>query len=984
MATKPTMNMPEILVFAKPLVIGFIVAEIWRVAFYLGANFAPILSDVPPLIMTGGILFIVLLCLTYGYKRGAHTSTIRVSKSFRLDLLLAIGMGIWINVMVSPWLAKPHEALKNADPYWAPAILLLLCTMLISPLIQDFRARSKKTPRHQYFISDEAIGNKSEDLLASKTQAELFAKTVLDSGTHPGLIFGVDGPWGVGKTSFINLAEHFWREAEDKVIVCRFEPLRYASEPDLTDRLIRDLSSSIQRKVFAPEFRPAASRYSRLIKGKADFSFLGFKLSLQPTQETVDELLDDIDEVLKRIGRRVIIVIDDLDRLDAIAVNNVLFATRQTFNLSQATYILCYDTEELVGSQGVRARDFLEKFVTVKLSLFVDSSSIRDFLRKDWQKKENQLSTIPSDTIVKLSEILNELADIMDGALAAEYLPLVGNMRKLKRFVNAMLLMQIEKSALGQTDFSKQDLINLMLLHLHYPGLFRRIYAEETQGRCGVFSVRQDYEARSFKNHEELTELIAEQTKTAGFLLKQLFDVKTLNLGNSSSINEEVTSSRACFNRTNLRNLDKYLNLIVRFVTPMPQDTFALYQKAVEKVSNGSSIESILSSSDFNLGHGEYVHDEFWRVLVNNSQNFSHGAAEDAIDSLVKHLPLYSMIDLYDRGLRNRSIYSLLILLDRSGWGRKLGRRPQNTPENIVEIAQRIFGEGLFKGKGLIHRLATSDRGVLGWHDLMMFRLHCSADRQGQLYNLQSALIIDIDSHAKTTGLVSELSLMGMRKLSQEVFALFKKTYIDPKHNFFTEADNVPDNIFLGENGTLREQASSNEDQTGKNSISLGQRISMTRSGIKTFVIYQLSNSLPPHGSGVGCGYYDESGSTDRGIIAKLMNDYVFKVCFSPKFDENNIFHFLDYCLSNLSHSFFIGEGDKGYIATKNSLAGGLDPKEMGQYWNANKEQILKQSLQNEDRLVVTLNYIASYSEDLEGVFNVLDELAKEETSDVT
>lgn len=388
-------------------------------------------------------------------------------------------------------------------------------------------------------------------------------------------------------------------------------------------------------------------------------------------------------------------------------------------------------------------------------------------------KKENQLSTIPSDTIVKLSEILNELADIMDGALAAEYLPLVGNMRKLKRFVNAMLLMQIEKSALGQTDFSKQDLINLMLLHLHYPGLFRRIYAEETQGRCGVFSVRQDYEARSFKNHEELTELIAEQTKTAGFLLKQLFDVKTLNLGNSSSINEEVTSSRACFNRTNLRNLDKYLNLIVRFVTPMPQDTFALYQKAVEKVSNGSSIESILSSSDFNLGHGEYVHDEFWRVLVNNSQNFSHGAAEDAIDSLVKHLPLYSMIDLYDRGLRNRSIYSLLILLDRSGWGRKLGRRPQNTPENIVEIAQRIFGEGLFKGKGLIHRLATSDRGVLGWHDLMMFRLHCSADRQGQLYNLQSALIIDIDSHAKTTGLVSELSLMGMRKLSQEVFALF-------------------------------------------------------------------------------------------------------------------------------------------------------------------------------------------------------------------
>ena len=139
----------------------------------------------------------------------------------------------------------------------------------------------------------------------------------------------------------------------DRVIVCRFEPLRYASEPDLADRLIRDLTAAIQSKVFAPEFRPAASRYSRLIKGKADVSFLGFKLSMEPSQETVDELLDDIDEVLRRIGRRVIIVIDDLDRLDAKTTNNVLFATRRTFKLSQATYVLCYDTEVLavVGAE---------------------------------------------------------------------------------------------------------------------------------------------------------------------------------------------------------------------------------------------------------------------------------------------------------------------------------------------------------------------------------------------------------------------------------------------------------------------------------------------------------------------------------------------------------------------------------------------------------------------------------------------------------
>jgi hypothetical protein len=50
--------------------------------------------------------------------------------------------------------------------------------------------------------------------------------------------------------------------------------------------------------------------------------------------------------------------------------------------------------------------------------------------------------------MMKLGAVLNELADILDGELAAKYLPVVGDLRKVKRFVNAMLLMQMEKSDL--------------------------------------------------------------------------------------------------------------------------------------------------------------------------------------------------------------------------------------------------------------------------------------------------------------------------------------------------------------------------------------------------------------------------------------------------------------------------------------------------------------------------------------------------------
>lgn len=717
-ATKPVMKMPELPVFARSLATGFIGAEVCRTTFYLGGNFAPTLSDVALWAKAGGILAVLLLCLTYAVKRGAHVAATRIGRSFRLDLLVAIGIGIWTNELASPWLATAHTALKNADPHWAPAILILLCAVLLSPLVQQYWPRPKRTAPQLYFIADEEIEDAKEDLLASEAQAKSFAETVLASGAHPGLVFGVDGPWGIGKTSFINLAERYWASAGDRAIVCRFEPLRYASEPDLADRLIRDLSAAIQRKVFAPEFRPAASRYSRLIKGKADVSFLGFKLSLEPSQETVDELLDDIDEVLRRIGRRVIIVIDDLDRLDAKTTNNVLFATRRTFKLSQATYVLCYDTEILAGNkeEGSRAREFLEKFVTVKLSLFIDSSSIRDFLQRDWERADNQLGSIPSDTMVKLGAVLNELASILDGDLAAKYLPLVGDLRKVKRFVNAMLLMQLERSDLGQTDFNKRDLINLILLHLNYPGLFRRIYAEETEGRCGSFSVRREYGKSEFRNAAEFPTLVAEQQGAAGFLLTQLFDATTLKLGDLSDVDEAVLASRACFNHDSFRNLEGYLKLIVRFATPEPQETFVLYQEAAERVRKGASIASVLTSPDFRLERGEHAHDQFWRVLVNQSHDYTRAVAEDAIDTLIDYLPRYSAIANDDQGLRQRSIYSLLRLLDRAGWGRTSGRRLPNSPENVIEIAWRIFGEhskGMVYSNALRAASAASSAGTI-------------------------------------------------------------------------------------------------------------------------------------------------------------------------------------------------------------------------------------------------------------------------------
>lgn len=970
-------KMPELPVFTRALVFGFLVAEIFRITYIGGSGLVAQLDRFDPCLRLAAASSVLATLIWYAVSRELLGKLNQFRRSRRVDLLLSAVLGFLANNILSSFLQPFHERVAKVDSLWTVLLAAFLLLMVVSSLIRAWLTPDKNDAHQLYFLTDDEIRNSIDDVLANQDQATHFAQTVLESGSDSGLVYGIDGPWGTGKTSFVNLASNYWKlHANSEVIVFRFEPLRYASDPDLAERFLRDLSAEIRRQVFAPEFRTATTRYSRMLKGKANFSFLGFKLEIEPSVETIDDLLRDIDDVLKRIRRRLIVVIDDLDRLDAKAVNNVLFTVRRTFRLTQAAYILCYDTENLVADKedGERARQFLEKFVNIKLSLFVDRSALIRFLRWDWKKEGKKYQAVPSETMLKLESILSELANILeDDEHTAVYMLLIGDMRKLKRFVNAMLLMRIEKTDLARTDFYGRDLVNLLLLHLNYPGTFRRIYVEETDGRSGVFSIKAKTVAggRAYVNDERFEKIIKSCLGADQFLLEQLFSSNSLGLDAYGSVEESVLASRACFNTEPHRNLEAYLKLIVKFSTPEPRKTFRLYQNAVGKVIGGMSIDSVLAEPEFSLSRGEVAHDQFWRILVSQSYELKGVAAGDSIDTLVKLLPKYSAVDVGDRGLRHRSTYTLIRLLDRAGWGRTDSKRLPNTPENVVEIAHRIYGEHKYSGRSLIEQLAAQDRGVLGLFDLLLFRLQCSADRQGQVYNLHTALIVHDDMNAKTTGHVTALAIAGMRTISQRIFSLFKSRYVAARRNLFDEIDAVSDTEFLGVAAEYHRAEAIKAGAEEK----LRDLIDGARSMTKTFVVYQLANRKAGTGSGVGCGYYDVTGVDDDGEIARHINEYLFDVCFNPEISEKNVEHFLDYCLCNLTSGIWSGDDEDGYHPTPMGLANELSADMLADYWQKHGGAIRTSNFHLSAKRVVTLNYVATYETDLTRVFDVLDQI---------
>ncbi|HMY38142.1 MAG TPA: P-loop NTPase fold protein, partial [Marinagarivorans sp.] len=609
---------PELLIFARMFVVGILGAEVFQVTYHIAKAFASILIDVglwPKLVPAA---LISAFCILYAVNRGIVTDFKKHIKRIRFDLFAYIGLGIWANFFGAQFLDEFHQNLTKCDPWLAPFLMIALLIPLFSNWFLH-GSTTKNTLAQFSFLSDEEIKTSGEDLLEHKDLAKNFAEVVLQSSSDSRLVFGIDGPWGSGKTTFINFAEEHWKKEQD-VVVCRFEPLRYASdsESDLSQRLIREITDTIQEHFFVPELHSIASRYSRLLKGDPTITYHGLKLSLEQRGETLDELLESINSVLDAYGIRLIIVIDDLDRLDPKAVNNVLFVTRRAFNLKRTTYILCYDTEILISGKedGQRAREFLEKFVTVKQNLFVDPKQLIQFLRHDWS--EGVPGEIPADLLHKASPFLNELADALSEGEGAEYLGLIGDMRKIKRFVNAFTLLQLEKTDFARTDFHKRDLVNLILIHLHYPSLFRDIYTKETNEQSGTYSLSRKFGDRTFKNSEEFDDSAKTHPKSAEFLLRQLFDEKKIRRRTGDNFDELELRTRACFNHEPHRNLESYLLLIGKIIRPEPRKTFILYKNAVQRIlEKETSIKTELESHDLALSHGTHAHSEFWRLLAN-------------------------------------------------------------------------------------------------------------------------------------------------------------------------------------------------------------------------------------------------------------------------------------------------------------------------------------------------------------------------------
>lgn len=994
----------------KMVFLGVLIAEIWLFSSLLANKVGAwiVVGNYENWAFSFFIIGIILL-VAYLLTRGVFHDINNIFKSKRIDVFVALAFGIWLSVLwggfLLIWDTQIVSSLSVAQILAiisGPFILGIL--VMIRQLVLILREKETNSS----FIVDKELDKKEADLLNFSEKAERFAEQVYNNGSPDSFVFGVDAPWGIGKSSFINFCRQSWEEKHNNdVVTYKFSPLRYLGTANLLEIFIDGLIHAIQKDSFIPEIKPLISKYTRLLKEVGRFSIFGLTLPTLSVDYTADEACDDLSAVLKRFPKKVIIVIDDLDRISFSEIKDILFVIRKSFAFPNVSYVICYDTENIGVLEAdtpdiEKVSEFLEKFVNIKISLFLEREDLAKYVSENLEKA---LSTSLADPLpVRLA--IGGLLDIYKSTTYHKYLPFVGDVRKLKRLINTVLMFDLQSTNFQNSDFDKKDLINLLLIYIHYPNVFRKIYNTETKGGRGFFSLvlpheegypddpsgrgRSSFSDSTYKNSTYYQDYINKfkEDSPQRFLLNEIFnvDIRLKSLagdfprGNDyakiDSIPDEVRTSLACFNGgwTNGRNLETYLDLIVNLSKPVDIGQHKFYMTWREKILNKSTtIASAFSDQKFAYKEGEYPRERLWRILVNNARDLPDNIAQDIIVHLLDTIPEYSLLELGDQnagmGLRHNLDYFLTRLLNDAGWVDSAGKHSHNTEPYISEIAEWVFGDGRHTENGVIAKLSDEKRGALGIHDLMLFRLSCSADRGGDIFDLSRSIAQHANKDAPTQGSTRDIAREEMREFSQKVFEIFNQRYIIPKKNIFEEIDSLKASDLAGKYQEFIDQKISEgifqRTDIEKKAIELKTRIG-------AFIIYQLANA--EINLGAGCGFYDPTGAEDKHTIRDLINDYLFDICFDPK-KAKNAEYFIDYLFRNFASAFASAREDGlKYVPSINEFTKVLDKTKLSTFWREQGNTFKNLKLEEKDKIVFVGNDEASYKKYIPLLYKVLDD----------
>lgn len=329
------------------------------------------------------------------------------------------------------------------------------------------------------FELDLPINEADQDIFGIDDLAQKLATRIKNTNVcNDSFSIGIESPWGFGKTSFINLLCNYFKPND--AIIIKFNPWKYEKERSLVDAFFLELRENL--KEYDSSLSTNLTEYARILSdSNHDILKLGAKFIECFSSQSVDTKRNAINSAIKGIGKLILVVIDDLDRLDKDEIISVLKLIRNSANFPNMVFISAYDREYLIetlNDKVYKSNKYIEKIFQYQFKLPEFSKSrLRALLSVVGKKFIDDSDKKQFEEILKID---SQASQLLNNCILSN----IDNFRDAYRFINSFKFAYQKLKG----DTLIKDLMMIELLRMKYFDVYELLSKEHNK-----YLVNQNY-----------------------------------------------------------------------------------------------------------------------------------------------------------------------------------------------------------------------------------------------------------------------------------------------------------------------------------------------------------------------------------------------------------------------------------------------------------------------------------------------------------
>ncbi len=393
---------------------------------------------------------------------------------------------------------------------YADALLLLLVGGVVMLGYNMWGSAATSKSSTSYLREDNPITSPADDALNRLPEARRVAHQITSLATSASFAIGVLGKWGEGKSSFLMLIE--WQLDEKDVIIIHFNPWLVES----TSAIRKDFFATLKERLgdYSGELATEINTYANGLASVYDNTTakaVKEAVSFLWDTPTLTEQFKKVNQVIARLRKKIVIFIDDIDRLDKEEVMETLRIVRNTASFGNTIFVLAYDKQYVTNAvqltNQANSSQYLDKIVQLEIPLppfnavrlarrtldIVQQSSpeLQPYHAALEELLIGTAGSQPADTFMQY------YATHMSSPKVCFYPEIISTMRSAIRFTNLFTFDFLPLAKEVRLD----EMVNLTLLKFKYPALYEAIRNERVV--AADFAVLQGYAESVVKINED-------------------------------------------------------------------------------------------------------------------------------------------------------------------------------------------------------------------------------------------------------------------------------------------------------------------------------------------------------------------------------------------------------------------------------------------------------------------------------------------------